>query len=321
MQMETFITPLLYIVIAINVILAIVILSRGLGNKVNALFGLIVSATALWGAGILGFYEDLAGTYWLTVTHLSSLFLAYFFYIFTTFYPNDISTKTQRILLTLPIIIIIVAISLRGDLIYSPTGYIEYQLGDAYLWFAIVMAAYFILGFCNLFIAHLQAKDNTTKGQINAVLFGSALAATSGMVTDLIMPYFGIFNYTWLGPFFTIFLVAFMFRAIFKYHLFNIKVIATELLTFILWIFILIRTLIATNLQDRIANGVLLLVSVIIGILLIRSVLKEVHQREEIEALAGRLKSVNRILSHSVKGVLGKNKDMFISLLDGTFGT
>ena len=317
--MEVFVTPLLYIVIAINAILAVVILSRGLGNKVNTLFGLIVFATALWGAGILGFYEDLSGTYWLTVTHLSSLFLAYLFYIFTTFYPTDTLRRKQRVLFTFPIIIA-TASSLSGDLIYSPTGYIQYQLGGLYLLFAFVVASYFILGFYNLFVARSQAKDTTTRGQVNAVLFGSSLAATLAMVTDLVMPYFGVFNYTWLGPFFTIFLITFMFRAIFKYHLFDIKVIATELLTFILWLFILVRTLVATNMQDRIANGTLLAVSVIIGILLIRSVLKEVHQREEIQALAERLKSVNSILAHDVKGAFGKGISAFSMLIGNSYG-
>ncbi len=42
---------------------------------------------------------------------------------------------------------------------------------------------------------------------------------------------------------------------------------------------------------------------------------------EQLKELNLRLKSVNTILSHDVKGVLGKNKDMFRALLDDDFGT
>ncbi|MFH1900605.1 MAG: histidine kinase dimerization/phospho-acceptor domain-containing protein [Patescibacteria group bacterium] len=118
----------------------------------------------------------------------------------------------------------------------------------------------------------------------------SSIPAT---VTDLIFPYIGIFKYTWLGPLFTLVLVLSIAMAIFRYRLFNIKVIATELLTFTIWIFVLVRMLLANNLQDRLINGGLLLFLIISGILLIRSVLKEVHSREKIEQLAKELEKAN----------------------------
>lgn len=63
-----------------------------------------------------------------------------------------------------------------------------------------------------------------------------------------------------------------------------------------------------------------LVLVVIIGLVLMRSVRNEVRQRLEIEELAVRLKEVNRIMSHDVKGTLGKHAMLFRALFEGEFG-
>jgi len=68
--------------------------------------------------------------------------------------------------------------------------------------------------------------------------------------------------------------------------LFDIKVIATELLTFAIWIILLVKVFVSNNMQDFLVNGGLFLAMLIFGILLIRGVLREVSQREKIEKLA-----------------------------------
>ena len=73
--------------------------------------------------------------------------------------------------------------------------------------------------------------------------------------------------------------------AITEHRLFNIRIIATELLTFVIWIFLFARTILSTTLQDLIINGSLFVAVIFFGVLLIRSVMKEVEQREELERL------------------------------------
>ncbi|HXK37634.1 MAG TPA: ATP-binding protein [Candidatus Paceibacterota bacterium] len=69
----------------------------------------------------------------------------------------------------------------------------------------------------------------------------------------------------------------------------------------------------------RVTYVSLVLVTVI-GLVLMRSVRNEVKQREEIEELATRLKEVNRVMSHDVKGTLGKHAMLFRALFEGEFG-
>ncbi len=96
--------------------------------------------------------------------------------------------------------------------------------------------------------------------------------------------------------------------AILKHQLFEVKVVIAQIFIFILWIFILIRVLLAETLREQIANLVLLLITILLGIFLVRSVMKEVNQREKIELLAKDLQKANDRLKE-----LDKQKSEFVS--------
>jgi signal transduction histidine kinase len=95
-------------------------------------------------------------------------------------------------------------------------------------------------------------------------------------------------------------MITLIFYSILKYRLFNIKVIATELLIFSLWIFISIRIFLATSIHEILIECCILLFTIVIGLITIRGTLKEITHREEIEILASDLKSLNSTLSQKV---------------------
>lgn len=161
-------------------------------------------------------------------------------------------------------------------------------------------------------------KSNGLKArQIRYFIIGSLLGFGGGVTAFL-------FTFNIPFPPYGIILFAFypviIAYGITKHHLFDVKVIATELLTFAIWIFVFTRLLVAENVQERVINGALFLFLVISGILLIRSVLKEVAQREKIEKLAGQLEDFIHFLSHEVKGILGKNRLMFEAMIEKDYG-
>lgn len=94
-----------------------------------------------------------------------------------------------------------------------------------------------------------------------------------------------------------------------RFEAFNTKLLGAQALVLTLWTLIGSLLLIAQSSATRTVAGATLLLTVIFGLLLIRSIHKEVKQREEIEKLADNLKVANEKLK-----VLDKMKSEFVSI-------
>jgi len=155
-------------------------------------------------------------------------------------------------------------------------------------------SAYIILGaFLGYYYLYKKArinKDDLVKRQLTYIGFGTILPISSGLFFDIILPFFGHFAFYWLGPVLTTFFVIFTSYAIFKHHLFEIRIIATELFSSAICIVLLIKFLSSGGLYDYLINGGMLAVAGVFGLLLVRSVIHEVEQKNKIEAMAGDVK-------------------------------
>jgi len=168
-------------------------------------------------------------------------------------------------------------------------------------------------------LINARAKEKTS---IRLILIGALLMFALIITFNFIVA--GIFlnvTYIPLGALFVFPFIAFTSYAILRHRLFNVRAMWAGVLVFLLAIVAFFEVIFARDLTLIIYRGGVFLLILIFGILLIKGIIREVRQREEIQELAGRLKSVNSILAHDVKATLGKNKDMFITLLDGTFGS
>lgn len=122
--------------------------------------------------------------------------------------------------------------------------------------------------------------------------------------------------------------------AILKHNLFETKIVSTELLTFALWALLLFRALLATDLREQIINFSFFFVTIFFGIFLIRSVVREVESREQIERLAldleqanEKLKEFDRLKSeflsmgtHQLRSPLTAIKGYASLIMEGSFG-
>jgi signal transduction histidine kinase len=183
----------------------------------------------------------------------------------------------------------------------------DYVPGSLYYLLFIYLILSFGFCFYNLYKVY-KNYSNPAKSQARLILMGSLLTLFLVIYTNIIGPILGNSSVSLFGPPTIIFFIGFIAYAITKHNLFNIKVIATELITFSLWVFILVRTLIAKDLQSMLIEGGLLVVTLIVGSLLIKSVIKEVTQREKIELLAADLQKANDRLRE-----LDRQKSEFVS--------
>ena len=107
-----------------------------------------------------------------------------------------------------------------------------------------------------------------------------------------------------------------------KYHAFNIKLLATQMLIAALGLLTFALLFVEDISLIRLVVYITLIFFTILGYLLIRSVKREVEQRERIEKLAKDLKTANEgqqnlihIINHQIKGYLSKARNIFSELL------
>jgi signal transduction histidine kinase len=203
-----------------------------------------------------------------------------------------------------------------------------------YAVFVIVLSILFLQMLANVALEYNKAK----KGEelpIKYILYATSIGGGLGIILNLYFPWFGNFDFFTFNPIFvTLFFTGISFYTLLKYQLFNIKVITVELLTFIIWIFLFMQALLSDTGQEGILSWILLVLTVIFGIFLIRSILKEVENREKIKKLADDITVANKelervsaaksdflsIASHQLKTPLSIVKGYISMLLEGSMG-
>ena len=212
-------------------------------------------------------------------------------------------------------------------------GY-QAELGPLFPVYGLYFASYIFL-FLYLLLGAGARGDARYRGQVTLVLIGILLYGVIASSVSLVLPsVFGIFDYTLLEAPSLIFFVGFTFYAIREYKLFNTKVIATELFIVLLSFIIFARIFFTDNPHEQVFTGFLLFTTVIIGALLMRSVVGEVHAREEVERLAEELKIKNvklteldklksqflSIATHELRTPLTIVRNFIALILDGSYG-
>lgn len=182
--------------------------------------------------------------------------------------------------------------------------------GPAIAVFGLLVMGLISSGFI-LLIKNISNKKDAERKQLIFLLIGALIFVAFVIFFNFILPaFFDNPRFIPLSALFAFPFIAFTSYAILKHGLFNVKVIATELLVFVIWIIILVELLLAEGARERILDGAVLLFTIVAGIFLIRSVKKEVRQREELEKLSHELQHANEELKQ-----LDKAKSEFISIV------
>ena len=307
---------------------------KSITNKTFLLFCII---TSIW--GIVNFFgyrvtNSILSLMFLRIVMLLAVLQAYFIFQFFYVFPKkEIKFSSLYKYIFLPIVFIVAIISATPLVLYkigdiSNNGQIIKIInGPAVPLFGIVSIV-LVLAAIFIFIKKLtKVKDTTFKGYVE-ILIGIILMFGFIITFNFILP--ALFNnssYLPFGALFTFPFVVLTSYAIFHNKLLNVKVVSTAILVFLLSIILFLEIIFAESTDIMMFRvGVFLLV-LIIGINLIKSVLKEVEQKEELAKLnldlKGLLKqreSLVHLVTHKVKGSFTRSKYIFAGMLDGMFG-
>ena len=175
--------------------------------------------------------------------------------------------------------------------------------------FAVTILAFIASAITILLRKTLKARG-LDKKQYTFVFIGVCLMFVFQVIFNFIFPAFlnnpNFVQYGALFVFPFVFLTAY---TIIRHGLLNVKVVATEILTFVLSVVTLIEVILASDRYLLVFRSSVFLLVLSFGILLIRSVRKEIQQREQLQLLTAQLEDANEKLK-----VLDKARAEFISI-------
>jgi len=259
-------------------------------NRTNKLFLATVCGIIVW--MISNFLEN--GTSNLTLASIalrldffSASILSYFWLLFCLNFPQPREKRPwfEKVLVVVPAIFF-AAMSFSDLIIKNITVVNErvvFDEGILFIFYAVYILAYMIIGGCGYLVFTYYKSKDIQRTQILYVLLGLSISGSIAVVINLFLqPYIPVELFR-LGTYAVIFVPAFTAYAIVTKKLFNIKIVATELLALTLWIILLIRTILSSNPQDFAINLTISICVTIFGILLIKNVIVEVEQSKEIK--------------------------------------
>jgi signal transduction histidine kinase len=298
----------------------------------------LTMCTAIWSSGY--FYMTVATTYeqgmlgnW--ILHYAAILIPLIYYVLVLIITNTLQSHKPKIVIYSIIAFFFTTINLSPLFVSSVIPKVGFNYapvpGSFYIFFFIFFVVLVMDGLITTFRALRTAKDKPTRARFwYTIIFTIAASVGGGSV----------FATTFLNVIPPLPLILFSIYpaisgyAILRYQLFDVKVVSAQILTFALWIFIFVRVLLSSSFQDQVLNSVLLVITIVLGLLLIRSVVKEVESREKIELLAKDLEKVNARLTdldrqksefvsfatHQLRGPLAAMKGYASLLLEGDMG-
>ncbi|MGH7141413.1 MAG: ATP-binding protein [Minisyncoccia bacterium] len=329
---------LLAITVGASFILGFVVFFSSHKSVTARVFLVFCILTSLWSIANFFYYYGTSPTLglWLirSIVFLGVWHSFIFFRLCYVFPEAKVATNRWWPFVLLPLAVVISALTLT-PLVFahvaavSPQGRIlAIQNGKLIPLFALTVGIFILLGIGTLIRKILRSQNSVLKQQLIDVAAGMLITFVCITTFNIILPAF--FNDPTFIPYSATFILPFAILttyAIFRHHLFNVKVLATALLVFVLSIAVFTEILFTTQpilILLRVAILILLLAG---GILLIKSVLREVEQREliekqekELEIVNGRQENLLHFISHEVKGYFAKSAAAFAAIGDGDYG-
>ncbi len=327
--------------IVVDLFLAFIVFRSNSKSATNIIFTVLSFSIIFWLSTISVVYSQKLSSFALLAVRLGIFFAApvsaSFFLLAHTF-PSDKLKLSKKIFWVF--IFATIAMMAWNLSPYAFTGAeviageIHTTTGPGIIPFSIFSTIFSFLAVYLLIKKYKNTKD-TERQQIGLVLTGIFLMLLLVILTVLI-PIIIIKSGAFIPvmPLYTLIFLGMTAYAIVKHHLFNIKIIATEALTVLIWILLFSKALTAESFASRITDVLILLLTIIFGISLIKTVRKEVEQRERLENLTIDLEAANKKLqdldalkseflsfaSHQVKSPMVVVKGYAQLIADGTYG-
>ncbi len=313
-------------------------------SATNTAFFLFSLVTILWATSNFFEYQfDSIDTVLFTLRlHLFiSVWHAYLFFRLCYVFPKaEVRFPAWHAFLMLPAVMGTALLTLSpfvfsGIEHLAPVGQVtDPERGPGIIVFSAVAFGLLLFGLISLLVRAVKT-EGVIRRQLWYVFLGMFCTAALIIAFNVILPVaFGDLRFIPYASLFMLPFIGIISYSIYRHKLFNLKVFAAGTMVFLLAGLTFFEVVFTEELPVLIFRGALLLLVLVAGTQLIRSVMKEIEQREHIELLAGELKAANEklkeldtlksqflsIASHDLRAPLTVIRNYVSMLLDGTYG-
>ncbi len=326
---------------ALSLIFGLLVYARNREHSTNKAFLWFAITVGSWALSLGVFrsgFENLE--LYARLLYVTAALIAFTFAVFMRHYEaEDDPSWYWYILVGIPTACILFIAAIPGllviDVLPRPgqESFIVLNTVPHILYFAYIV----ISGFAGLGLLAQRAYHNTlgARNKYLYIMAATAVPTSAGVVSNLLLPSMGIFEYNWVGQVSTFAMVTIMAYGMFRQQIFDARVIATELLLFLLCSISLGRVVLSQSLNEMFFNIAAFLVVVGVSALLSRSVYREVLAKEQIEKLASSLSVANEhlreldrqkseflsIASHQLRTPLAAIRGYASLMIEGSYGT
>lgn len=319
----------------LSYILGLLVFTRNRSDAVNKSFLWFALSVGTWSVALVVYrapeFADLI-VQSARLLYVAAALIPPAFIIFVRLFESDTKPSLPwYIALMTPCAVMLVASAIPQVLI---TGVVDHDSAEPSILFNVsihlLYFAYIVLyglGGMYLLLTRYLSSTGSARNKLLYVMAGTLIPLTAGVTTNLLFPALNIFSFNWFGQLSTFGMIAVIAYGMFRHQIFDVRVIATEFLMFMVWAISFGRIIFSSSLLEITIDTIAFVFLLGVGFLLIKSVYREIEQRELIEVQERELKIANQkqenllhFMSHEIKGYLTESQNAFAAIVDGDFG-
>ncbi|MBI2409652.1 hypothetical protein HYV30_01245 [Candidatus Kaiserbacteria bacterium] len=318
------------IAVAGIVLLGSIILLNDARSVTNRSFFYFAVLTAAWGiSNYLEYrFTTIETTLWALRFHLffSTLHAFFFFRLAYVFPRKELTFPSWYYYVLIPIvattcILVLTPLVFSGITALAPAGQVTRGVPGPGI--AVFMFVAFGLLISSLVILFRRARKQTgvERRQALVLFYGMLLMAILILTFNVVLPnVFSNRSFIPLAALFILPFVALTSYAIYRHHLFNLKVATTAFLGFMVTVFTFVNVLYSTGPSAVVLNATAFLVVLFGSIKIVQDTLSLKTLTEELSETNERQETLIHFIGHEVKGFLAKDEGALAAISQGDFG-